>query len=434
MLLREEFFTSFYRRLDFTGVVRMTRDDGVTLTQYPQGRDAVGRSVRASEVFKLLKTIGPGAWEVSDSRVFDGTSATRIIAAQGVQNFPLVIFASTLDDVYLAHWYSIVKIIVAGAAAGCALVLGFTYVVVQLLAAQRQLSAELEAGMISAELSSRAKSDFVAMMSHEVRNPLNVVFGMAELLRMSRLTAEQRRYVDSIQRTSKGLVSLLGDAMAMSRLQVGRSQVQRVPVSIQELLARIAEQGQILAKGKPLRIRSEMHGGLPPVVLGDPERIQQVLLNLVGNAIKFTPSGLVTVRALPATGPGGTRQLRLEVEDTGPGITQAERERLFEPYVQGKQERKLKDAGAGLGLAICRSVATMLGGEIGLDPRSGPGAIFYFQLPIPDHATSGLSGYMAEGGTGETRFQATPVLLAPASPQDGPLAHGLRILVPKTTR
>jgi signal transduction histidine kinase len=88
--------------------------------------------------------------------------------------------------------------------------------------------------MESAELSSRAKSDFVAMMSHEVRNPLNIVFGMAELLRMSRLTAEQRRYVDSIQRTSKGLVSLLGDAMAMSRLQVGRSQVQRVPESIHE--------------------------------------------------------------------------------------------------------------------------------------------------------------------------------------------------------
>ena len=110
----------------------------------------------------------------------------------------------------------------------------------------------------------------------------------------------------------------------------------------------------------------------------------------------------------PRHGPGGTRQLRLEVEDTGPGITQAERERLFEPYVQGKQERKLKDAGAGLGLAICRSVATMLGGEIGLDPRSGPGAIFYFQLPIPDHATSGLSGYMAEGGTGETRSRRRP--------------------------
>lgn len=241
--------------------------------------------------------------------------------------------------------------------------------------AQRHQMQLAEQRRMLAEQASAAKTQFLATLSHEIRTPMTGVMGMAELLLNSELGTQQHEYAEAIQRSGRMLLKLLNDALDLARIEAGKLSLDVAPFDPRALVRDIAalELGQARAKG--LAFRLEIADDLPARVLGDAVRVQQILLNLANNALKFTEHGSVTLRARREGG-----ELRFSVIDTGPGISEASQARLFQRYQQldGPQRR----AGSGLGLAICRELVGLMGGHIELESKVAHGSSFHVHLPL----------------------------------------------------
>lgn len=221
---------------------------------------------------------------------------------------------------------------------------------------------------------------YLASLSHELRTPLNGVLGMADLLADTRLAADQRAYLSALQECGRHLLGLVNDVLDLARLDAGEVALHPAPVEPRRLLQSTAELLSPRATAKGLEIAWTVPADLP-VIAADEGRIRQVLFNLAGNAVKFTERGGVLLsveRVAPAAGPAGRARLRFCVADTGPGVPEAERERIFEPFVQAHGDRARTDS-AGLGLAIVRRLTAAHGGRIVLESPPGGGARFCFE-------------------------------------------------------
>ena len=243
-------------------------------------------------------------------------------------------------------------------------------------------------------------------MSHEsVRTPLNGVIGMVDLLSRTVLDARQRRYVEVARSSASLLLSVINDILDFSKIEAGKLELERVEFSFADVVEEVAAMMELSAEDRGLELTCQTDATLVPPLFGDPTRIRQVLVNLMSNAIKFTPGGEVAVRATLAGEAGGEAYVRVEVRDTGVGIAPEARGRLFHPFSQLDASATRKHGGAGLGLAICRELVQRMGGEIGVDSVPGKGSTFWFAL----------------------RLERVEPGRAPASQIDGRLA-GLRIL------
>jgi signal transduction histidine kinase/CheY-like chemotaxis protein len=228
-----------------------------------------------------------------------------------------------------------------------------------------------------AEAASLAKSRFLATVSHEIRTPLNGILGLAQLLGMTRLEAEQASYVESIGDCARSLAQLIDDILDFSKIEAGKLELRAETFELTPLVESVVELLAPRAQGKALEIASSVSGECPRRVVGDAARLRQVLINLAGNAVNFTENGGVGVRV----GPAGPGFLGFEVEDSGPGVPISAREAIFEEFEQGDASATRRHGGTGLGLAISRRLVEQMGGKLEIAATSARGTTFAFTLP-----------------------------------------------------
>ena len=273
---------------------------------------------------------------------------------------------------------------------------------------ERRRQRELERALVAAEKSradaeaaNQAKSTFLATMSHEIRTPMNGVLGMIDVLDRTPLTAEQRDALGTVRYSASALLKIIDDILDFSKIEAGRLDLERIELSPLELIEGAAEALAQQAAAKGLKLGAFLGPGVPDRVIGDPTRLQQILFNLIGNAVKFTEKGYVRVWLERAPdGQRGEIPLRIRVEDSGIGLTQEQQERLFQPFVQADSTMTRRFGGTGLGLSIVRRLAEAMHGAVRIESEPGKGSTFTATVrvgdagravgPLPDPALRGL--------------------------------------------
>ncbi|MBF0370014.1 MAG: PAS domain S-box protein [Magnetococcales bacterium] len=244
---------------------------------------------------------------------------------------------------------------------------------------RKQMERSLLKASEEAKAANLAKSAFLAAMSHEIRTPLNTILGMNELLVESQLNPDQNHYVDISLRSGKALMSLINDILDLSKIEAGQMELYLAPFDFGNLLQNIIDILSVRAKDKGIDLKSRISPNIPLTVRGDQQRFQQVLINIIGNAIKFTETGSVVVKAEPET----DGRLLLCVTDTGMGISEANQEVIFAPFSQADSSVAGRFGGTGLGLAISRHLVHQMGGEIWVKSQEGKGSSFCFTVRFP---------------------------------------------------
>jgi signal transduction histidine kinase/CheY-like chemotaxis protein len=384
-----EYFTDFYKTINgsTSHVFAMFRDDGRLMMRFPPREELIGSAfytgtaaslgLPADAQSNVLITRRPRTTDSTDTRA-------RITALRRVPGYPLFVNTITSEDEFLGAWKRSTKETVLPAVALSVIIAGLTLVLANLLSRQADTMRELEQSRLAAENAAHAKTEFLAMMSHEIRTPINAVIGMSDALLECELPERERGMARIVNDASAHLLSIVNTILDFSRLEAGRDRSSVAPFDLGHVVRSALDLASGLPGANRLAITSRIGLDVPPFLLGDQGRVTQVLLNLLGNAIKFTEQGSIDldVSRLHKQAEPGHVVLRFAVTDTGSGITKELADRLFEPFERGEGWKSHKGSGTGLGLAISKRLVTLMGGIIGADGEPGVGSVFWFELPF----------------------------------------------------
>jgi signal transduction histidine kinase/ActR/RegA family two-component response regulator len=400
--LSSEYLANFYttvrldRRAERPDVTATTllRNDRAVMARGPLDEHVIGAALAASGPYAGLDFRAgrvrfeppsqPGRlpWEVASN-----AGSRLLFAFQPLDGYPLGVAVAARDSVYLAAWRRQAAAITGFAAAAALFVAVAVGMLVRLLRRREQEMLETARLRDAADAANRAKSDFLATMSHEIRTPMNGILGTADLLARQPLATEQRRLAEVLLRSSRTLLSIINDILDLSKIEAGELQLVPAPFRAQAMVDGVTDLFGSYAQSKGLRLRVDVMPDVPEWLVGDMGRIRQVLVNLVGNAIKFSHTG--TVRLLlqndgPAVPlPGEPCRVRFEVQDRGVGIAAEARERVFKPFAQADATIGKRFGGTGLGLTISERLVRMMGGQLDFDSTLGQGTTFWFVLALP---------------------------------------------------
>jgi signal transduction histidine kinase/ActR/RegA family two-component response regulator len=305
----------------------------------------------------------------------------------------------------------------------------------------RKMIVELEEARDQAESAARSKSSFLANMSHEIRTPMNGVMGMIALLKQGELTEQQRAYFETIERSADALLLIIDDILDFTKIEAGRLKLGKSAFRLRDSLSSIEALFSEPASQKGLALTFAVDKAIPELIVGDAGRIRQILLNLIGNAVKFTDAGDIRVKAGISEGGGGP-QVRFSVTDTGPGIHPDDQARIFGEFYQADVSLTRAHGGTGLGLAITEQLVQLMGGRIGFDSSWGKGSSFWVELPMPTPGEVTMSEALPSEQTGASRYNESARLqrltnpsASASAPTTGateyplPVSYDLQVLV-----